>query len=42
MPFTIRPFSHIHEQCDVTHHAGPFLKLPLAYVSDFWLLDVLP
>lgn len=41
MPFTLRPCPHIHEQCAVTYHAGPFLKLPLAYVSGFWLLITL-
>jgi hypothetical protein len=41
MPFALRPFPHIHEQCSVTYHAGPFLKLSLAYVSDFWLLITL-
>ena len=35
MPFTLRPFFHIHEQSTVTYHAGLFLKLPLAYVSGF-------
>jgi hypothetical protein len=35
MPFSIRSFPNIHEQCVVTYHAGTFLKLPLAYVSGF-------
>ncbi len=38
MPFTLRRFSHIHERCAVAHQAGPFLKLPLAYISGFCLL----
>jgi surface-adhesin protein E len=38
MPFTLRCFSHIHERCTVTYHAGPFLKLPLTCVSGFCLL----
>jgi surface-adhesin protein E len=38
MPFTPQQFSHIRERCTVTYHAEPFLKLPLDYVSGFWLL----
>jgi hypothetical protein len=41
MPFALRPFPRIHKQCAVTYHAGSFLKLPLAYISDFWLLITL-
>lgn len=41
MPFTLLPFLHIHKQCSVMYHAGSFLKLPLAYISDFWLLITL-
>lgn len=41
MPFSLRPFPHIHEQCAVTYHAGLFHKLPLARVLDFWLLITL-
>lgn len=41
MSSALRPSPHIHEQCAVIYHAGPFLKLPLAYVSDFWLLITL-
>jgi surface-adhesin protein E len=37
MPFTPRPFPHIHEQCTVTYRVGPFLKLTLGYVFGFWL-----
>jgi surface-adhesin protein E len=38
MSFMLRLFPHVHEQCAVTYHVGPFLKLPLAYISGFWLL----
>jgi len=31
MSFTNRPFRPYPVQCFVTYHAGPFLKLPLAY-----------
>lgn len=41
MPFALRSFLHIHKQCSVTYYTGPFLKLSLAYVSDFWLLITL-
>jgi hypothetical protein len=41
MPFALRPFFHIHKQRAVMYHAGSFLKLPLAYISDFWLLITL-
>jgi len=33
MPFSIRPSRRFPVHCVVTYHAGPFLKLPLAY---FW------
>ena len=33
MPFTLRPFRRFPVHCSVTYHAGPFLKLPLAYGS---------
>ena len=38
MSFTLRPFP-VH--CAVRYHAGPFFKLPLAYLSVFWLLITL-
>jgi hypothetical protein len=41
MPFTLRPFHRFPVQCAVTNHAGPFLKLPPAYCSGFWLLITL-
>ena len=41
MPFSIRPHRRFPVQCAVTYHAGPFLKLPLAYFSGFWLLITL-
>lgn len=41
MSFAPRPFPHVHEQCTVTHHAGPFLKLTLGYVFGFWLQTAL-
>jgi len=41
MPFSIRPFHRVPVQCSVTCNAGPFLKLPLAYVLGFWLLITL-
>jgi hypothetical protein len=30
-----RPFRRFPVCCPVTYHAGPFLKLPLAYISGF-------
>ena|SRR2546430_7958131 len=41
MPVSIRPYRCFPGQCAVTYHAGPFLKLPLAYFSGFWLLITL-
>lgn len=38
MLFVLRLFRHVPEQCAVTSHVGPLLKLPLAYISGFWLL----
>ena len=38
MPIVLRPFHRFPLQCPVTYNAGPFLKLPLAYVSGFWSL----
>jgi hypothetical protein len=35
MPFSIRPYRRFPVQCSVTYHAGPFLKLPLAYLFGF-------
>jgi hypothetical protein len=32
MPFSIRPYRRFPVHCAVTYHAGPFLKLPLAYL----------
>jgi hypothetical protein len=37
----IRPYRRFPVPCSVTYHAGPFLKLPLAYFSGFWLLITL-
>lgn len=41
MPFSIRPVRRFSAPCSVTYHAGPFLKLPLAYLFGFWLLITL-
>jgi len=41
MPFSIRPFHRFPMPCSVTHNAGPFLTLPLAYLFGFWLLITL-
>ena len=41
MPFETRPYHRVPVQCAVTYHAGPFLKLPLAYFSGFWSLITL-
>ena len=41
MLFSIRPYRRFPAQCTVTYHAGPFLKLPLAYFSGFCLLITL-
>ena len=41
MPFTIRPFRRFPVQCPITYNAGPFLKLPLAYLLGFWSLVTL-
>ena len=32
MHFTLRPYHCFPVQCSVTYHAGPFLKLLLAYL----------
>jgi hypothetical protein len=37
MPFSIRPYRRFPVHCSVTYNAGPFLKLPPAYCSGFWL-----
>jgi hypothetical protein len=36
MPFSIRPHRRFPVHCAVTYNAGPFLKLPLAYL---WVLS---
>jgi hypothetical protein len=41
MSFTIRLYRRFLVPCSVTNQAGPFLKLPLAYFSGFWLLITL-
>ena len=41
MPFTIRPYRRLPVPGSVTCNAGPFLKLPLAYLLGFWLLITL-
>ena len=41
MSFTLRPFRRFPVHCAVICNAGPFLKLPLAYCSGFWLLITL-
>ena len=41
MSFSMRPYRRFPVPCSVTHYAGPFLKLPLAYVLGFWLLITL-
>ena len=35
MPFTIGPYRRFRVQCSVTYRGGPFLQLPLAYISGF-------
>jgi hypothetical protein len=35
MPFSVRPFRRFPVCCPMTYHAGPFLKLPLAYSLGF-------
>ena len=35
LPFSLRPYRRSPVHCAVTYHAGPFLKLPLAYCSGF-------
>ena len=35
MPFSIRPFRRFPVECAVTYNAGPFIKLPLVYCSEF-------
>ncbi len=41
MPFVMRPYRHVPLQCSVRYNAGPFRKLPLAYLSGFCLLTTL-
>ena len=41
MTVTLHPFRRFPVPCSVTYHAGPFLKLPLAYVFGLWLLITL-
>ena len=41
MPFSIRSFRRFPVQCAVTYNAGPFLKLPRAYLLGFWSLITL-
>jgi len=41
MPSALRPCHRVPRQCSVTHNAGSSLKLPLAYLSGFWLLITL-
>jgi hypothetical protein len=35
MPFSVRPHRRFPVCCPVTYHAGPFLKLLLAYFPGF-------
>jgi hypothetical protein len=37
MAFTIRPYRRLPAQRAVTYDPTPFLKVPLAYMSDFGL-----
>jgi len=37
MPFTLRLNQRFPVQCAVTYHAGPFSKVPLVYISSFWV-----
>ena len=41
MTFFIRLYRYFPVPCFVTHHASPFLKLPLTHVLGFWLLITL-
>ena len=41
MPFSIRPFRRFPVHYSVTYNAGPFFKLPLAYLLGFWSLITL-
>jgi surface-adhesin protein E len=41
MPFSIRTLRRSPMPCAVAYNAAPFLKLPLAYCSAFWLLITL-
>lgn len=41
MRFTLRPYQRFPMHCAVTYNIGPFLKLPMAYFSGFWLLITL-
>ena len=41
MPVVLRPFRRFPLQCPVTYNAGPFLTLPLTYVSGIWSLITL-
>ena len=41
MPLMIHPCRRVPVPCSVTYKTGPFLKLPLAYLSGFWLLITL-
>ncbi len=41
MPVVLRPSRRISRPCSVTHHAGTFRTLPLAYFLGFWSLIAL-
>ena len=41
MPSMIRPSRRFPVPCAVTYNAGPFLTMPLACISGFWLLITL-
>jgi surface-adhesin protein E len=41
MPVVLRPSCHLPLPCSVTHPAGSFRILPLAYLSGFWSLITL-
>jgi hypothetical protein len=38
MSFLVRPHRRFPVPCADTYHTSPFLPLPLAYFSGFWLL----
>jgi hypothetical protein len=41
MPFTLRPYRRFPVHCTIMYNAGPWFKLPLAYVLSFGILLML-